>query len=101
MHAMANNSNEYARRLGITRAEGRLHYIGRVINLGSLRNFILDKRLNETHTIQLHTDDLDALFLEYRDTYGDSMSVPIYWMSVRLVRDSSGATPKNRVLLQE
>lgn len=65
-----------------------IHHIG-VINIKSLRDYILDSSLSEDDTITLNQRDFDALALEYRRTYNEGIDVPFYLLRVLIKEDET------------
>lgn len=92
-------SSNYSSAIGVHRGQGELHYIGRVINLRSLRDFIVDSRISEGASILLHSEDWDQIRLDYRNSYQTAMPAPFKFLGVSMGLDLNATTPKNRIRL--
>lgn len=89
-------STNYAASIGYTRPVGELFYIGRSIDLITLRNFILDKHVEEGSWILLHVAD----YAQLRDeTAASGSGMPTTYLGVGLSVDDTDTTPRNRVQL--
>lgn len=54
----------------------------KAINLKSLRDTILDCKINNSDAIYLHLNDFDDIACEYRETYKESIVYPFFFLNV-------------------
>jgi len=73
------------------------HYIGSALTINALRSFILDQELADAATILLHPADFDALALEYRETYRQTLPEPYFLLGVLLEPAPDHTVPSGRV----
>lgn len=97
---MGGLGDDYARAIGVVRSTAGLRYIGRTVNLKSVRDFILDEGVSEKDAILLHPADFDELALEHRAAYGESLVLPFVFLGVELRVDETSITPRGRVRIE-
>lgn len=75
-------------------------YIGKVITIAVVRQWIIQQKLTEADTVLLHPDNFDALAKEYRTTYSTRLPDP-YFLLGALVDDAGDVNlvPVDRVLV--
>lgn len=71
-------------------------YIG-LINIKSLRDYILDKKLTEQDAILLNTLNFDNIVLEHRETYREAIKIPFFFLGVLIDEDTNHKVPEGRV----
>jgi hypothetical protein len=74
-----------------------LHYIGKIILIKSIRDFILDAKLTENDTILLNQVNFDNIVIEFRNTYNESINSHYFLLSILIKEDDSNSVPLNRV----
>lgn len=73
-------------------------YIGRVLDLRTLRAYILDQELTEEDTLLLHPENFGDVVLEHRTLYREPMADPFYLLGVLLDEASEQyPVPRDRV----
>ncbi|WP_299769005.1 hypothetical protein [uncultured Dokdonia sp.] len=74
-----------------------LKYISGKITYRLLRDIILDERLTNEDTIILNPSCFDDVILEYRDTYGESMTFPHLLLGVLIREKDDERIPIRRI----
>jgi hypothetical protein len=72
-------------------------YIGRIISIKLIREFIIDESLFDGKVILLHRLNFDDIILEYRNFYNESIKFPYYIIGVLITEDKSQKIPFDRV----
>lgn len=78
-----------------------LKYIGREINLKTIRSFILDESVNEDDVILLNPKNFDDVVLEHREVYQEGITVPFYFLGVLIKEGRQNEILVDRVLLKK
>ncbi|MBL7784309.1 MAG: hypothetical protein JNM36_00200 [Chitinophagales bacterium] len=78
-----------------------LKYIGRQINLKTIRNFILDEGISEADIIFLNPKNFDDVLLEYREVYREGVIMPFYLLGILITEGKHDEIPVGRVLLKK
>ena len=74
-----------------------LRYVGREINLMTIRDAILDHKISDQDYILLNNIDFDNLILEYREAFGESWASPFEYLGILIKEDGSKKVPLNRI----
>ena len=76
---------------------GPLH-LGTPITINIVRTFILTQQLTEADTVLLHPANFDALALEYRETYRETLYDPYFLLGVLVESALDQSVPHDRLL---
>jgi len=74
-----------------------LKYIGKKIDLKTLRNFVIDASLSESDTLLLNYKNFDDIVLEYREIYGSSINIPYSIFGIPIKEDTANWIPLDRI----
>lgn len=62
--------------------------VGKVLDIKTLRDFILDRGVTSNDTILVSSFDFDEIALDYRKVYNESITVPYLLVGVLIKEDS-------------
>lgn len=75
---------------------GELVSIGE-INMYTIRDYIIENRLGEYSTINLHFNDFDKIVLEYRRINGTSLKIPYFIFDTLVQSDPMKMVSNNKI----
>lgn len=74
-----------------------LRHIEKTISENILKDLILSENLSGRDTIVLNSNEFDAVVLEYREQYGESLKIPHLLLNVLIREADYDEIPRNRI----